>query len=96
MLTTASARSFASEYFVPRILDGRFDGDFSLRAAFKDIVNVQEVAARLEASLPVVDAMVSTYQAAIDQGFGEESKSAMVKVYEDRLGQEVRRPASTD
>ena len=96
VLTTASARSFASEYFVPRILDGRFDGDFSLRAAFKDIVNVQEVAARLEASLPVVDAMVSTYQAAIDQGFGEESKSAMVKVYEDRLGQEVRRPASTD
>ena len=96
VLTTASARSFASEYFVPRILDGRFDGDFSLRAAFKDIVNVQEVAARLEASLPVVDAMVSTYQAAIDQGFGEESKSAMVKVYEDSLGQKVRRPASTD
>jgi len=96
VLTTASSRSFASEYFVPRILEGRFDGDFSLRSAFKDIVNVQEVAARLEASLPVVDAMVSTYQAAIDQGFGEESKSAMVKVYEDSLGQKVRRPASTD
>ena len=96
VLTTASARSFASEYFVPRILEGRFDGDFSLRAAFNDIVNVQEVAARFEASLPVVDAMVSTYQAAIDQGFGEESKSAMVKVYEDSLGQKVRRPATTD
>ena len=96
VLTTASSRSFASEYFVPRILEGRFDGDFSLRAAFKDIVNVQEVAARLDASLPVVDAMVATYQAAIDQGFGEESKSAMVKVYEDRLGQTVRRSASTD
>ena len=60
VLTTASSRSFASEYFVPRILERRFEGDFSLRAAYKDIVNVQEVATRLEASLPVVEAMVST------------------------------------
>jgi 3-hydroxyisobutyrate dehydrogenase-like beta-hydroxyacid dehydrogenase len=90
VLTTASSRSFASEYFVPRILDRRFDGDFSLQAALKDIVNVQELAARLEASMPVVDAMISTYQAAIDMGFGEQPKSAMIKVYENRLGQEVR------
>ena len=96
VLTTASARSFASEYFVPRILEGRFEGDFSMRAAYKDIVNVQEVAARLEASLPVVNAMVSTYQAAMDMGFGDEPKSAMVKVYEDRLGQKVRLPRTGD
>ena len=85
VLTTASSRSFASEYFVPRILERQFDGDFSLQAAYKDIVNVQELAARFEASTPVVDAMVSTYQAAIDMGFGAEPKSAMVKVYEQRL-----------
>lgn len=90
VLTTASARSFASEYFVPRILEGRFDGDFSMLAAYKDIVNVQDIAARLQISLPVVDAMVSTYQAAIDMGFGEEPKSAMVKVYEERSNQRVR------
>jgi 3-hydroxyisobutyrate dehydrogenase-like beta-hydroxyacid dehydrogenase len=94
VLTTASSRSFASEYFVPRILAGKFEGDFSLQAAFKDIVNIQETAARLQASMPVVDAMVSTYQAAIDMGFGEQPKSAMVKVYEQRLGQQVRRPTS--
>ncbi len=91
VLTTASARSFASEYFVPRILDREFAGDFSLEAAYKDIVNVQEMAARLEASLPVVEAMVSTYRAAIDQGFGDQPKNAMVKVYEGRMDQEVRR-----
>ena len=90
VLTTASARSFASEYFVPRILERKFEGDFSLRAAYKDIVNIQEVAARLEVSLPVVEAMMSTYEAAIDKGFGEQPKSAMVKVYEERFGQEVR------
>ena len=90
VLTTGSSRSFASEYFVPRILERRFEGDFSMRAAWKDIVNIQEAAARLEASLPVVEAMVSTYRAAMEMGLGDQPKSAMVKVYEAQMGQEVR------
>ena len=89
VLTTASSRSFASEYFVPRILERKFDSDFSMQAAYKDIVNIQEVAARFQASMPVVDAMVSTYRAAMEMGFSDEPKSAMVKVYEKYLGQEV-------
>jgi 3-hydroxyisobutyrate dehydrogenase-like beta-hydroxyacid dehydrogenase len=96
VLTTASARSFASEYFVPRILDGKFEGDFPLQAAFKDIVNIQEAAARLQVSTPVVDAMVSTYEAAIDMGFGDQPKSAMIKVYEQRMDQQVRRRTDDD
>ena len=91
VVTTASARSFASEHFVPRILERRFDGDFSLQGAYKDIVNIEEVAAHFDASLPVVNAMVATYRAALEMGLGELPKSAMIKVYEDRLDQEVRR-----
>ena len=91
VLTTASARSFASEYFVPRILERRFDTDFSLATAYKDIVNVQETAERLGVETPVVDAMIATYRAAMDMGFGDEPKSAMVKVYEQRMGQKVTR-----
>ena len=90
VLTTGSSRSFASEYFVPRILARRFEGDFPMQAAYKDIVNIQEAAARHGVALPVVEAMVETYRAAIDMGFGKEPKSAMVKVYENRSGQEVR------
>ena len=96
VLTSASSRSFASEYFVPRILEGRFEDDFSLKAAHKDIVNIEEVAARLRATLPVVEAMVSTYRKAIAMGFGDQPKSAMVKVYEAGLNQEVRLPRSSD
>ncbi len=96
VLTTASSRSFASEYFVPRILERKFDSDFSMQAAYKDIVNIQEVAARFQASMPVVDAMVSTYRAAMEMGFSDEPKSAMVKVYEKYLGQEVCLPADGD
>ena len=93
VLTTASSRSFASEYFMPRILDRKFDSDFSMQAAYKDIVNIQEVAARFQASMPVVDAMVATYEAALDMDLGDQPKSAMIKVYEQQLGQEVLRPA---
>ncbi len=88
VLTTASSRSFASEYFVPRILERKFDSDFSMQAAYKDIVNIQEVAARFQASMPIVDA--------IEMGFSDEPKSAMVKVYEKYLGQEVCLPADGD
>lgn len=86
LVTSASSRSFASEYFVPRMMARRFDTDFSLQDAYKDIVNVQRMGIETGASLPVVNAMIASYQAAIAAGFGEEPKSAMLKVYENALG----------
>ena len=86
LVTSASSRSFASEYFVPRMLDRRFDADFAMRDAYKDIVNVQRMAVETRASLPVVNAMIATYQAALADGHGAEPKSAMIKVYEKALG----------
>ena len=90
VVTTASARSFASDYFVPRMLAGKFDTDFTMTAARKDIVNVQAMAAKTGAALPVVDAMTQSYDAAIAAGYGNEPKSAMLKVYEQVLGVEFR------
>lgn len=90
-VTTASSRSFASDYFVPRMLDRRFDTDFAMKDAYKDIVNVKAMADEAGADLPVVDAMIATYEAAIAAGFGAEPKSAMLKVYEKALGKEYRR-----
>ena len=58
--TTASVRSFASEHFIPRLLDHRSNTDFAMGDAYKDIINVQQIATRLNAAMPVVNAMVST------------------------------------
>lgn len=88
--TSGSAKSFASEHFIPKILAGEFCGDFSLSAADKDIQNVQETATELHAMTPVTNAMVAIYQQAIAQGLGEQPKSAMIKVYEQQLGVEFR------
>ena len=90
VVTTASARSFASDYFVPRMLQGRFDTDFTMKAAYKDITNVQAMAKETSAQLPVVQAMIQSYDAAIAAGFGDEPKSSMLKVYEQALGVEFR------
>ncbi|MBO6949945.1 MAG: NAD(P)-dependent oxidoreductase [Rhodospirillales bacterium] len=92
IVMSGSSRSFASEYFVPRMLDGLFDTDFTLSAAYKDIVNVERMAEDTGAALPVVDAMVGSYKAAIEAGYGDEPKSAMLKVYEEALGVKFRRP----
>lgn len=86
LVTSASSRSFASDYFVPRMLERRFDTDFSMQDAYKDIINIQNMGTETRASLPVVNAMISTYQAAISAGYGNEPKSAMLKVYEKVLG----------
>lgn len=86
VVTSASSRSFASEYFVPRMLERRFDTDFAMRDAYKDIVNVQKMGVDTKAMLPVVNAMIASYQSAIANGFGSEPKSAIIKIYEEALG----------
>ncbi|WNJ99795.1 NAD(P)-dependent oxidoreductase [Thalassospiraceae bacterium LMO-JJ14] len=93
IVMSGSSRSFASEYFVPRMLEGKFDSDFSLNAAYKDIVNVERMAADTGAQLPVVKAMIGSYKAAIAAGYGDEPKSAMLKVYEEALGVSYRKDA---
>jgi len=91
VVMNGSSRSFASEHFVPNILDGRFDGDYPMRAAYKDIANVEAIAARNGASIPLMEAMHRIYLEAMDTGFGEQPKSAMIKLYEEQLEQQVRR-----
>lgn len=91
VLTTASGRSFASEYFIPRMIERKFDFDFTLTDAYKDIVNVQKMGVEKRAMLPVVNAMIASYQSAIAAGHGDLPKSAMLKVYENVLGVEFKK-----
>ena len=86
LFTTGSSRSFASEYFVPRMMQRQFTGDYTMQGAYKDIVNVQQTTLEFGDQTPMFDAMVDTYEKAIDMGFGEQSKSAMLKVFEKSFG----------
>ncbi|MEZ5843403.1 MAG: NAD(P)-dependent oxidoreductase [Hyphomicrobiaceae bacterium] len=91
VMTTASSRSFASEYFIPRMMERRFDSDFAMEDAYKDIVNVQHMAIETGAMLPVISAMIASYQSAMAVGHGRQPKSAILKIYEQALGVEFRK-----
>jgi 3-hydroxyisobutyrate dehydrogenase-like beta-hydroxyacid dehydrogenase len=86
VVTTGTSRSYASEYFVPRMLQRLFDEGYPLGKAYKDLVSVAEVAAKGKFPMPVTAAATTTYQTALRQGHGDKDKGAMVLPFEDLLG----------
>ena len=90
VVTTGTSRSYASQYFVPRILKGEFDEGYPLAKAYKDLVSAAAVAAENGFPLPVTAAATATYQTALRQGHGGKDKGAMVLPFEALLGVTVR------
>ena len=90
LLVSGSCKSFASEYFVPKMVNRVFTGDYKMVAALKDIENVKNTTEKLNIDTPMFSSMIKTYMEAIEMGFGKESKSAMLKVYEEKLGHSLK------
>lgn len=90
VLNSGTGRSHASEFFLPHILANRFDNGYPLKHACKDLVSGAGLSARLNIPLPVLAAATATYQTALLQGYGDDDKGAMIKVYERLLGVQFR------
>ncbi|MCJ2121812.1 NAD(P)-dependent oxidoreductase [Methylobacterium sp. J-077] len=90
VVTTGTSRSYASQYFVPRIVQGRFDEGYPMGAAYKDLVAAAAISAEGGYPMPVTAAATATYQTALRQGHGDRDKGAMVLPFEDLLGVKVR------
>ncbi len=95
VVTTGTSRSYASQYFVPRILKGEFDEGYPLAKAYKDLVSAAEVSVGRGFPLPVTAAATATYQMALRAGHGGRDKGAMVLPFEAMLGVKVRAPSGT-
>jgi 3-hydroxyisobutyrate dehydrogenase-like beta-hydroxyacid dehydrogenase len=91
VVTTGTGRSFAAEFFLPLALEGRFDQGYPLKEAYKDMISVAEICAYRKIPLPLVHSATTTYQMALNDGYGDESKGAMVKVFERILGVKFRK-----
>jgi 3-hydroxyisobutyrate dehydrogenase-like beta-hydroxyacid dehydrogenase len=91
VINAGSGQSFASEFFIPNILDGCFDRSYSLDNAYKDMTNAAEISTHFQISLPMVQTAMTTYQKALSLGLGAEDKGAMIKVFEDKLGVAFRK-----
>jgi 3-hydroxyisobutyrate dehydrogenase-like beta-hydroxyacid dehydrogenase len=90
VINGGTGRSYASEYFVPRILRRAFSYGFSMEQAYKDIKNLNEAGERENISTPVLDAAASVYRKTLEMGYGHLYKGAMFFPYEAQLGIEVK------
>jgi len=91
VINSGSGQSFASEAFMPNILEGCFDKSYPLEHAYKDMHNAMEISARKKIPLPMVHTAATTYQMALNSGWGHEDKGAMIKVFENGLGVTFRK-----
>ncbi|MDR0441053.1 MAG: NAD(P)-dependent oxidoreductase [Candidatus Accumulibacter sp.] len=90
IVNSGTGRSYASEFFIPRILARDFSQGYPLRHAYKDLVSAAELSAHEVIPLPVLQAATATYQKALLDGFGKEDKGGMIKVFERILNVEYR------
>ncbi|SBW08471.1 2-hydroxy-3-oxopropionate reductase [uncultured delta proteobacterium] len=91
VINNGSARSFASEHFIPRVLDGEFRGSFPIAWAYKDLITTHEVAIEKAVPIPILSAVTGVYRTAMQMGHGMEDKGSMALVYEDILNLKFRR-----
>jgi len=85
VVNSGTGRSYASEYFVPHILQGDFSNGYPMQAAYKDLVSGAEISARHNIPTPVLAAATATYQRALLEGYGDKDKGGMILVYERLL-----------
>lgn len=86
VVNTGTGRSFASEFFLPNILQGIFDQGYPMQAAHKDLVAAEMLTAEHGLSAPVLAAATQSYRAALAQGMGHLDKGAMIRVFEQKAG----------
>jgi len=91
VINSGSGQSFASQAFIPNILEGCFNNSYPLEHAYKDMNHALETSARNKIPLPMIHTAATTYQMALNSGWGREDKGAMIKVFENALGVKFRK-----
>lgn len=90
-VNSGTGRSQASEYFLPRILEGNFSYGFTMESAYKDMQTACIVSVKEKIPTPVLHAAMTTYQMTLLEGFGKDYKGAMIKTYERLLKVDFRK-----
>ena len=90
VVNSGTGRSYASEFFVPNILQGDFSKGYPMQAAYKDLISGSEISARHNFPTPVLAAATATYQQALLEGHGDKDKGGMILVFERLLGTDFR------
>lgn len=93
VINSGTGRSYASEFFISRILRDHFSDGYLMKHAYKDLVSGAHISADLGIPMPVLAAATATYQTALLRGHGDKDKGGMVQVFEELLGVRYRSQA---
>ena len=91
VINSGSGRSYASEFFIPRILKRNFGDGYPLEHAYKDLICTGDISVKMGVPLPVTHAATTTYQMALLKGLGHQDKGAMICIFEELLGVEYKK-----
>ncbi|AGA68316.1 beta-hydroxyacid dehydrogenase, 3-hydroxyisobutyrate dehydrogenase [Desulfitobacterium dichloroeliminans LMG P-21439] len=91
VVNSGTGRSYASEFFIPKILEGNFTEGYPMKHAYKDLVSGVEISSSLCIPMPVLCAATTTYQIALLKGLGDRDKGGMIGVFEDLLQVQYRK-----
>ncbi len=81
-----------SRYFenrVPRMREGEFSPLFMLKFLLKDIRLARDMITDAEVNFPGLSAIVKTFEDSVDQGWGDDDFSAVMKLVEARTGKAI-------
>ncbi|MEJ7669626.1 MAG: NAD-binding protein [Casimicrobiaceae bacterium] len=92
VVNTGTGRSYASEFFIPRILDNHFSDGYSMLNAYKDMICAAELGANRCIPMPVLNAALTTYQMSLLRGDGALDKGGMIRIFEELLHVQFRNP----
>ena len=90
VLNSGTGRSYASEFFIPRILRDSFTDGYPIEKAFKDLAHAEETEAAEEVSLPMTNAAAAVFRRAMEEGFGALNKGGLIRVKEEEMGVRFR------
>jgi 3-hydroxyisobutyrate dehydrogenase-like beta-hydroxyacid dehydrogenase len=90
VVNSGTGRSYASEFFIPRMLKGHFKDGYLMNQAYKDLISGAELAVNLCIPMPLLAAATAIYQMALLNGHGEMDKGGMIRVFEELLGVRYR------
>jgi 3-hydroxyisobutyrate dehydrogenase len=92
LVETLGKGAGSSWYFVhraPNMIRGSFPAGFRVRLHAKDLAICRDMAARLGATLPVVERMLGEYAELVARGYGDEDISADFRLKSELFGQSI-------
>ncbi len=90
VITNGSGKCWALDNRLPEIMKGNFEPGFKIDLHTKDIKLAVEMAKEMNLPLPVTDMVCNLFKTAQIKGLGGKDNCAIIKLYEDIAGVEVR------